>query len=1042
MNFSDKQINNGLGWMTFVIALITYVLTLEPTVSFWDCGEYIATSVKLMVGHPPGAPVFQLIANVMSQLALGDVTRQAFYVNLTSGLSSAFTIPFLFWTITAMGRKLFDSDSLSPGQRIVMYAGGVVGALAFTWSDSFWFSAVEGEVYAMSSCFTAIAFWAVLKWEAAVDTDPYANRWLMLIAYMTGLSVGVHILVFLTIPSVVMIYFYKKQSKINIRTWIMGNAAAIGVLALVFAVIIPVVLKLFGFLEITAVNSIGLPKNSGSIMALLLIAGSMVFGVRWAHKHNKPLLSQGIHAVLFLLIGYSSFAVLAIRSNANTPIDENNPEDAMSLLSYYNRDQYGSWPILYGQSFNSELDTRKPYKDGSPYYIFSETTGKYEVMNDGKAAFPNYKDADKSFFPRMWSDKEPSHIQNYQKIMGVKKTDKITFADHFGFFLEYQVGKMYLRYFMWNFVGRQNDDQHRYEKSKGNWLSGITPWDSARLGQQKNLPDQFKNNPARNTYYALPFLLGLIGLYYQYKKDKNNAWVVTLLFLMTGLAIVVYTNHKPFEPRERDYAFVGSFYVYAIWIGLGVIGLYEMLGKMRSKATAWTVTGITLLIPAIMVAENWDDHDRSDRYVAREVAKMYLDSCEPNAILFTNGDNDTFPLWYVQEVEGYRTDVRIVNLSLLNTDWYIDMMKRKFYDSDPVPFSYDKSQYVQGTRDVLYFQNDPSLLSRLGLSASKLGDYWPVEKFIEYSKIDNPAVEFTAFAQTESPKKLRWFPMKNFRVNIDKQAVLDAGVVALADSASIVDHIDWNWQGQAIQKRDLMLIDLIASNDWSRPIYFSTTVGTSAKSFFWLQKHFRLEGLAYRFVPVFTDVKKGSMEFGSVATEKMHALMVNHEGEAGKFNFGNMEKEGVYLDETTRRSSFNLRSNYGRLANALVDRGDSAKAIETIDFAMEKMPVSKLKYDYFILSLVEGYFRAGALGKGREHVNAFAAELEAELRYYATFKSTERSSVNQEIQSALQYYNMLVRMVIQYEHQNDFSQGNLGQIDLVITYEELASLFK
>ncbi|NCG44313.1 MAG: DUF2723 domain-containing protein [Proteobacteria bacterium] len=361
MNFSDKQINNGLGWMTFVIALFTYVLTLEPTVSFWDCGEYIATSVKLMVGHPPGAPVFQLIANVMSQLALGDVTRQAFYVNLTSGLSSAFTIPFLFWTIIAMGRKLFDSDNLSPGQRIVMYAGGVVGALAFTWSDSFWFSAVEGEVYAMSSCFTAIAFWAVLKWEAAVDTDPYANRWLMLIAYMTGLSVGVHILVFLTIPSVVMIYFYKKQSKINISTWIMGNAAAIGVLALVFAVIIPVVLKLFGFLEITAVNSIGLPKNSGSIMALLLIAGSMIIGVRCAHKHNRPLLSQGIHAVLFLLIGYSSFAVLAIRSNANTPIDENNPEDAMSLLSYYNRDQYGSWPILYGQSFNSELETRKPY---------------------------------------------------------------------------------------------------------------------------------------------------------------------------------------------------------------------------------------------------------------------------------------------------------------------------------------------------------------------------------------------------------------------------------------------------------------------------------------------------------------------------------------------------------------------------------------------------------------------------------------------------------------------------------------------------------
>lgn len=1026
MNLSFKQVNSLMGWVTFLIALFTYVSTLEPTVSFWDCGEYIATSVKLQVGHPPGAPVFQLVANVLSQLAFGDVSRQAFYVNMVSGLSSAFTIPFLFWTITMLGRKLFATVDISKGQEIILIGSGLVGALAFTFSDSFWFSAVEGEVYAMSSCFTAIAFWAVLKWESVVDSDEYANRWLLLIAYLTGLSVGIHILVFLTIPSVVMIYFYKKFPEVNWKKWVLANAASIGILALVFAVIIPFVLSLFGWLEITAVNSLSMPKNSGSFIAVLLLGGCIYFGIRWAKRNNRPLISQGIHALVFLLIGYSSFIVLAVRSNANTPIDENNPEDAMALLSYYNRDQYGDWPILFGQSFNSQLDSKKPYTDGPPAYAFSKETGEYEITNNGKASKPNYSKNDISFFPRMWSD-QANHVENYQKLMGVKKTDKLEFKDHFRFFMDYQVGQMWFRYFMWNFSGRQNDDQNRYELTKGNWITGISFIDKMRLGPQDNLPAHFLSNPSRNVYFGLPLILGLAGLYFQAKRDKRNAWVVSLLFLFTGLAIVVYTNHKPFEPRERDYAFVGSFYVFAIWIGIGVIAIYEWLGKYRSSISASIITVIALAIPSLMAAQNWDDHDRSDRYTAREIAKMYLNSCEPNAILFTNGDNDTFPLWYVQEVEGYRTDVRIVNLSLLNTDWYIDMMKRKFYDGDAVPFTLEKKDYVQGTRDVLYYQD------------LKISGRWYAQDFIDYALRNDDGVFFTAFPNTQSPKKLQFFPMKKFRIPVDKSAVISNGVVL--DSSKIVDFIDWNWNSNVISKRDLMLIDLISNNNWSRPIYFSTTVGSSASSFFWLQKYFRLEGLAYRFVPVVTEGSGNQFDFGSVNADKMLSVMYNPEGDESKFNFGNMEKPDVFLDETVRRSSFNLRINYGRLASELSRLGRSDEALKVLDFAMEKMPVNKLGYDYFFLNLIEGYYQAGAKERAMNYVQDFSNAMEEELRYYAQFKGSDKRAIQNEIQTDLQFMQMLARMLMQYEYNNEpLTQEEYNNVELIRLYEELAEL--
>lgn len=719
-----SKLNNLIGWLVFAIAAFTYLTTVEPTVSFWDCGEYIATSAKLQVGHPPGAPFFQLVGNVFSQFAFGDVTQQAYMVNLVSALSSAFTILFLFWTITALGRKFaLKYGELNDGRLISIFGSAVVGALAYTFSDSFWFSATEGEVYAMSSLFTAIAFWAIFKWENEVDTNPRANRWLIFIAYMTGLSIGVHILVFLTIPAIAMIYFFKKDPEINLRKFLLYNIIAIIILGVVFAGIIPLILNSFGKLEILFVNSFGLPFNSGTIFALLLLIGLAVWGLRVTRQKDKPLWNTAILSVLFIVLGYSTFVTLAIRSNANTPIDENNPEDALSLLAYYKREQYGDWPVLYGQYFNAPLDQQEPFLDGSPVYKRDDEAGKYVISDDRKATVRNFDSRYKGFFPRMWSD-DGGHVQNYMEIAELKnKEKKPTFGQNIGFFFNYQLGHMWWRYFLWNFVGRQNDEQHRYEKTKGNWLSGINAIDAMRLGPQEDLPYHLKNSPARNTYYFLPFILGLVGMFFHFKKADKDAWAVLLFFLLTGIAVVIYTNHKPFEPRERDYAFVGSFYAFAIWVGLGVQALYELLSsKMKTPALAGALSvALTVLVPGIMAAENWDDHDRSNRYTARDIAKAYLDSCAPNAILFTNGDNDTFPLWYLQEVEGVKTDVRVCNLSLLNTDWYTEQMTKKAYESEPLPISFTEEQYRQyGVRDYLYVAGT----NELTMGSSEIMPQW------------------------------------------------------------------------------------------------------------------------------------------------------------------------------------------------------------------------------------------------------------------------------------------------------------------------------
>ena len=1124
MNYN--KLNNLFGWLVFAIATITYFMTIEPTTSFWGCGEYIATSVKLQVGHPPGAPFFQLMGNLFGQFA-SDADGQALMVNALSALSSSFSILFLFWTITALGAKLMGGrDNLDGASTIAVLGAGAVGALAYTFSDSFWFSAVEGEVYAMSSFFTAAAFWAVLKWEQAIDHDPYANKWLLLIAYLVGLSVGVHILVFLTIPAIGMIYYFKKYPETTVGGFILANVTSIAVLGLVFAFIIPIILWLFSTLEISFVNSFGLPFHSGTIAAFVLLAAAIVFGIILTKRHNKPLIQQSIIGVMLIVMGYSTFIILAIRSNANTPIDENNPEDAMSLLAYYNREQYGDWPILYGKSFNAPYDRSQNFKDGTPVYqrgyavmkgdvkevaVFklkaeaeayvAENPGKLEIQakylltDDQKESIPTYDPKYEGFFPRIWND-QPQYRQNYINIMGIEDPNKpITLSQNIRFFFEYQVGKMWFRYFMWNFSGRQNDKQHRYEISKGNWITGIPFLDSMRLGDESDLPEHWENDPSRNTYFMLPFLLGLFGLIYQYVKNPKDAWAITLFFLLTGIAIVIYTNHKPFEPRERDYAFVGSFYAYAIWIGIGALGLWDMLRKkVNPRIAAYSVIAVALVaVPGRMAAENWDDHDRSNRYTARDIAKAYLDSCEPNAILFTNGDNDTFPLWYVQEVEGYRTDVRVVNLSLLNTDWYIDQQRRKAYeDGEAVPFSFDWNQYVQGTRDVVYYQprgvtnqlikntladkgmdpekiqtlpkdierwakargnaqsieqrlgngnNDQGLRSELRKFQNRMRKHlpakderilqetskelemnlervlqviinnqpngfrdvpvvdngrWDAKDLVEVIKRDEKKVKF----KISKSKWAHLFPQKHLKLNIDKDAVFANGVVDIADSASVVDHINWNWKGDAITKRDLMVLDLIANNNWERPIYFSITVGNSPKDYFWLKDYFRLEGMAYRFVPQYNPTNDQSGEYGKVDTDIMYENLMT------KFNYGNMELPGVYLDETNRRLSYNLRSIFGRLANELIAEDKNDKALEVLDLAMTKMPVEKFGYDYYLFGIIDAYAKANAFAKADSLIQGFGRQLKEEADY---FHSVDVERVYSELDMAVRLYGGLVQ---------------------------------
>ncbi len=1047
-----QRLNNIIGWVVFLIASFVYLSTIEATASFWDCGEYIACAFKLEVGHPPGAPLFLLIGRVFSLFAGGDTSKVGAMVNSMSALCSSFTILFLFWAITALARKIYEkSGELTTGRMYAIFGAGAVGALAYTFSDSFWFSAVEGEVYAMSSFFTAISFWAITRWEREAD-DPHSHRWIILIAYLIGLAVGVHLLNLLVIPAVVFVYYFKKHQAVTTKGILITSAIAIVILGGIQGGVIPLIVKLAAWFEITAVNKFNMPFNSGTIMYAVFVVASIVLGLRYTSKKIKPVLNttQFIIASLVyvicliigmvadslgmtffssfiyiiclfmylptkfnallntivlcftvIVIGYSSFLVLVIRSQANTPMDENNPENAVNLLSYLNREQYGTWPIVYGQYFSAPQDVKKPYSDGNPVYSQDMKKGKYVIIDDRKNAIPNYDSKFCTLFPRMWSSQQ-NHVTGYRKWTNphnyshinaqnpqtgeMESIEKPTFGQNLYFFFAYQTGWMYTRYFLWNFVGRQNEIQGHGSSNEGNWITGIEGLDKARLGPQTGLPDGSDNNKGHNAMYGLPLLLGFIGFIYQMIKDKRNAMVVGLLFFFTGIAIVIYLNQKPYEPRERDYAYAGSFYAFAFWIGLGVLAIYDFLEKkMTATIGAVIATTVCLVaVPVVMAKAEWNDHDRSRRTIARDFAADYLNSCAPNAILFTNGDNDTFPLWYAQEVEGIRTDVRVICLELLNTDWYIDQLVHKAYLSEPVPFSLTKDQYKQGTRDAILFKD------------RGIKGFINVKEMVDFAKSD----DISNKQEMGGGVLYNYFPTKNMSVPVDSATVVNNGTVPKELANRIVKSIDWTMPGNYVQKNDLMVLDLLAHNDWKRPIYFAATA--PAKSYLNLAPYLQLEGLAYRLVPVKQNQQEQQQET-RINTEVMYNHIMKD------FKWGGMELHGIFLDDVFVRScALNIRQRCGSLANALIDEDKKDKAIKLLDKCMEVTPQENVPYDVTMYAITMAYYQAGAMDKGNKLAMKMFDNYESNIKYFYSFPARDMGQFGNDPDQAADILRRLV----------------------------------
>jgi len=1000
LSFDYKKFNTILGWLTFVIALTTYVLTLEPTVSYWDCGEYIATSVKLEVGHPPGAPLFQMMGAFFAMFT-SDVSQIAMMVNFMSALASAFTILFLFWTITALAKKIVikNSGELNKGNSIAILGSGLVGALAYTFSDSFWFSAVEAEVYAMSSFLMALLFWLALHWEAEMD-KPRGNKWLLIISFIVGLSFGVHILSLLVIPSIVFIYIYKRYPSLNMKEFILANVVSILVLAFVFKLLFPYTLSFFSASELFFVNSLGLPFNSGSIIAGVLLVGGFYFGLKYSRKKKYYTVNLLLLSVLFIMIGFSSWLMLPIRANANTTINENNPSSARELLAYYNREQYGDANVFYGSYYSEtgERDKKNPTQDAKPKYEKDEKAGKYIIVNNYKDALPNYSDKHKGFIPRM-VDPTESVVQNYKAIAGIPQRSKRrpTFGENLSFMVQFQFGYMYGRYFMWNFVGKQDDIQGNLD-NHGNWLSGVTPIDEVRLGSQKNLPSEILDNKGRNTYYFLPLILGLIGLLYHIKNDMNNFYILLLFFAFTGLAIIFYTNPKPFEPRERDYAVVGSFYVFAIWLGFGVLALYEKLkDKIKTPLLPTVLTLACLLaVPVIMAKENWDDHDRSGKYTTWNNAKSYLDSCQENAIMFTIGDNDTFPLWYMQEVENYRTDIKLVNTSLFAKDWYIDQQKRKTYDADPIPSQLTHDDYKEGSLDVAYHY--PYAFPQFKDSIVDIKFFM---KWIQ-SKDSRTYIDFE---ENGHPEKV--YPTTRLRIMVDKEAVLRNGIVAEKDSALIEPYIDIQISESALIKNRILMLDILANNNWERPLYF-TGGAQAAQEYIWLKDYLQLDGLAYKFVPIRTPISQRSfMDMGRIDTDTMYANVK-------KWSWKNSNAD-IYIDPETRKNGISFRNSLGRLADELIKEKDFVRAEEILDLSLEKMPMEEYGYFRLVIGHIESYYNIDRPEKARKIAEFLIQNFNERIYYYSGVSSYELTQNFSDLEGTLDLYKYIIATCVEFD---------------------------
>ena len=1062
-----KLIDTLLGWVAFAIAAFVYCSTIEPTASFWDCPEFITTAFKLEVGHPPGAPFFMLTGNLFSQFT-DDPTKVAMMVNMMSALFSAACIMFLFWSISHLTRKLVGENGQvkTLAQCITIEAAAMTGALAYTFSDTFWYSAVEGEVYAYSSLFTAVVFWLMLKWEENAD-KPGADRWLILIAYLTGLSIGVHLLNLLCLPALVLVWYYKRYSNPTVKGSIIALCASFVLVAVVLYGIVPGIVKVGGWFELAFVNGLNLPFNTGLViyifclifvvlwaiwestkqvsrirMNISFIAGigmlgipfyghgtiSIVLGVAilaelfgllmWTkdgvYRISARLMNTTLLSLLMIMIGYSSYAVIVIRSEANTPMDQNSPEDVFTLGSYLSRDQYGDSPLLWGQPYSApvKMEVQGNYwspvsTKGAPQYQRVEKKTQDEPDRYEVIGYKNkYQYAYNMFFPRMHSDR---HKKNYEEWMGGIKGKTIT-IDHLGerkiikvpnplenlqFFWSYQVNFMYWRYFMWNFAGRQNDIQGHGELEHGNWITGISFFDNMRLGDQSKLPTELRENKGRNVFYCLPLILGILGLVWQVNKRINTKngmvdegvkqfWVVFFLFFMTGLAIVLYLNQTPVQPRERDYAYAGSFYAFAIWIGLGVAAISDLLNKYvfkKNEVYGAVLSGLCLLVPVQMASQTWDDHDRSGRYTCRDFGQNYLMSLDEGKapIIFTNGDNDTFPLWYCQETEGIRTDARVCNLSYLQTDWYIDQMKRPAYDSPAVPISWKRIDYVTGTREgisvrpgeleraIEILKDDPEVMKEL------LG-----ENPYELSNIINRWI-------LNDNEDLQCFPTDSVVITIDKEAVRRSGMLIAGDSIPDVMHISLKGK-RAVYKSEMMIYEMLCRTNWERPLYVACTVGSD--NYGSLGNHFVREGLVDRITPFNTKQSGQTMD-----TERMYDNIMN------KFRFGGLDNPNIYLDETVLRMSFTHRRLMASLAMQLLREGKAEKAFNVVKYAEEVIPATTVPHNYMSgsMDMARVWLVLGESKYAESIAIAIATNACEYLDWYATLNSRVQKSCAQDI---------------------------------------------
>ena len=1010
-------------WLVFTVALLTYGLTVEPTVSFWDAGEYIATSAKLQVGHPPGAPLFQIIGAFAALFTFGDPEKIALMVNSVSVFSSALTILLTYQIIHRLIRRIIGNSETS-AEELKLVTASTIGALALCFSDSFWFNAVETEVYAMASLMMALLLYLGIRWTDELKDDK-ADRWVLFISFVVGLVFGIQFMGFLAIPSIGLLYYFKKYHQITVKNFIVAHVSVVALLFLVFKFSLTYILRLFGAVEIFMVNSIGLPFNSGSIFLGIVLTAAFLYAIKRSNKASNPIWSLLTHSVFFFFLGLSTWLMLPIRANAGTVVNENNPEDARALLAYYNREQYPAPESpFYGSYYSDYFAEAGPDQDGKPKYEKNHKLGRYEIVNNYKGAIQGPNPNHIGLLPRMWS---PSSAENYMKFYGrldfsirpeylgntelrkavnefktrsaqgeIETAQYLDFLKNFSDYVEikpptiaqnltylfdFQFGYMYWRYFMWNFTGRASDEQGRFN-AQGEWLSGIPFIDSIRLGNQNDLPKDLKENKARNTYYFLPLILGLIGAYFHAKRDWKSFWSLLVFFVFTGLAIQFYTNPTLFQPRERDYSLVGSFFIFSVWIGLGAYAVFERLKDIIQQPQKQLALGsLLLLIPLLMAFENWDDHDRSNRYTARATAKAYLDSCVENkdALLFTIGDNDTFPLWYMQEIEGYRTDIRIVNSSLLATDWYIDQMKRQAYESSPIPSKLTHQKYRYGTRDLLYYQPVPEIQEERWLLADFMD--W-VSSSRKETKISYLLEKQGADLSQFEPEQLDivYYPTHKIRVPVNKAAVIKSGIVKPQDSELIVDYIDIDLPQSALAKNRLLMLDILNTNDWSRPIYFSGGSLDSAE-YLYMKDYLQLDGLVFKLVPILTP-DNGGFDIGRIDSQLMYDIVMS-------WDWGNSEDESIYIDTQTRAQGITFRSNLARLAEQLIVEDRLEMAEEVLDLGVTKIPLKTFKFYTFVEPFIQGYYSIQKDEKAQKLSKELLAIYLDRLRYYASLDADE-----------------------------------------------------